>query len=299
MVGGPGEVLAETCQLVLFDPTLLSCAKKRRVEPPGRNCYFTLARKYTRVCGPLCDPSGSSQAMPALSGASTVLVSTLALVCNCTPVCSSYNDQTAEQQTYSSSPPQGIFALQKSLRGNCSGDGVPIAVGNAPPAQRNFQRKFALRQVGSSKFVVPPTIVRSKVRNNARLGKSLYRAAPGCQRDRGPFCFGKRPEEPLPRGSSGQLLRGGSTPRFFSQIRSMGSKPPGWQGTASQPLVLGPRVQPTPLLPAGSKKSPLTPRRAQKRTCLTAGPFLFPNYSSSSPAGASSARMDSEIRLCS
>ena len=47
------------------------------------------------------------------------------------------------------------------------------------------------------------------------------------------------------------------------------------------------------------QKSPLTPRRAQKRTCLAAGPFLFPNYSSSSPAGASSARMDSEIRLCS
>ena len=29
----------------------------------------------------------------------------------------------------------------------------------------------------------------------------------------------------LPRGSFGQLLRGGSTPRFFSQIRSVGSKP--------------------------------------------------------------------------
>ena len=50
-----------------FDPTLLSCAKKRRVEPPGRSCFFTLARKYTRVCGPLCDPGSSSQVMPALS----------------------------------------------------------------------------------------------------------------------------------------------------------------------------------------------------------------------------------------
>ena len=56
------------------------------------------------------------------------------------------------------SPPQGIFALQKSLRGNCGGDGVPAAVGNAPPAQRNFQRKFALRRVGSSKSVVPPRL---------------------------------------------------------------------------------------------------------------------------------------------
>ena len=101
-------------------------------------------------------------------------------------------------------PPQGIFALQKSLRGDCGGDGVPSAVGNAPPAQRNFQRKFALRQVGSSKFVVPPTSSRSKVRNNARLGKSLYRAAPGCQRDRGPSVSGgvqRNPFQGVPLGN--------------------------------------------------------------------------------------------------
>ena len=101
-----------------------------------------------------------------------------------------------------------------------------------------------MRRVWSARFVVPPTSNHSKVRNNARQENTQYRAAPGCQRDRGPFCFGKRPEEPLPRGSFGQLLRGGSTPRFFSQIRSVGSKPSGWQGTASQPLVPGPRVQP-------------------------------------------------------
>ena len=145
--------------------------------------------------------------------------------------------------------------------------GSPPQSAEAPPAQRNFQRKFALRRVGSSKFVVPLTSSRSKVRNNARLVTCPCRAAPGCQRDRGPFCFGKSPEEPLPRGSFGQLLRGGSTPRFFSQIRSVGSKPSGWQDTASQPLVLGPRVQPksppaagrhqkSPLRPAGRKKGP-------------------------------------------
>ena len=37
---GPGEVLAETCQLVLFDPTLLICEKKRGVEPPRRSCFL-------------------------------------------------------------------------------------------------------------------------------------------------------------------------------------------------------------------------------------------------------------------
>ena len=33
------DILAETCQTVLFlDPILLSCAKKSGVEPPRRNC---------------------------------------------------------------------------------------------------------------------------------------------------------------------------------------------------------------------------------------------------------------------
>ena len=109
--------------------------------------------------------------------------------------------------------------------GTAVGMGSPAQSGATLPAQRNFQRKFALRRVGSSKFVVPPTSSRSKVSNNARLGKSLYRAASGCQRDRGPSVSGRVQRNPLSRGSSGQLLRGGLTPRFFSQIRSVGSKP--------------------------------------------------------------------------
>ena len=81
--------------------------------------------------------------------------------------------------------------------GTAVGMGSPPQSRDAPPAQRNFQRKFALRQVGSSKSVVPPTIERSKVRNNARLGKSLYRAAPGCQRDRGPSVSGRVQRNPF------------------------------------------------------------------------------------------------------
>ena len=88
--------------------------------------------------------------------------------------------------------------------GTAVGMGSPPQSAEAPPAQRNFQRKFALRQVGSSKSVVPPTIERSKVRNNARLGKSLYRAAPGCQRDRGPSVSGsvqRNPFQGVPLGN--------------------------------------------------------------------------------------------------
>ena len=81
-----------------------------------------------------------------------------------------------------------VFLLCKNpCGGTAVGMGSPPQSGIAAPAQRNFQRKFALRQVGSYKFVVPPTIERSKVRNHARLGKSLYRAAPGCQRDAVPL----------------------------------------------------------------------------------------------------------------
>ena len=135
--------LAETCQLVLFDPTLLSCASITVSSRREEIAVVALAAQHnTRVCGPLCDPSGSSQAMPSLSGASTVLVSTLVLDCNCKPVCSSFNDQTAGQRTYSPSPPQGIFALQKSLRGDCGGDGVPSAVGNSSPRAKKFPEEI-------------------------------------------------------------------------------------------------------------------------------------------------------------
>ena len=88
--------------------------------------------------------------------------------------------------------------------GTAVGMGSPPQSGIAAPAQRNFQRKFALRQVGSSKFVVPPTGSRSKVRNNARPVRCPYRAAPGCQRDRGPSVSGgvqRNPFQGVPLGN--------------------------------------------------------------------------------------------------
>ena len=38
------------------------------------------------------------------------------------------------------SPPQGIFALQKSLRGDCGGDGVPAAVGRWHRPRKEISR---------------------------------------------------------------------------------------------------------------------------------------------------------------
>ena len=139
------------------------------------------------------------------------------------------------------SPPQGIFALQKSLRGGLQWRSGVLIAEDAVPAQRNFQRKFALRRVGSTKFVVPPTIEYSKVRRHARFVTCSYRAAPGSQRGRTPLFSEGVQRKPFPRVSFGQFLRGGSTPRFFAQLRSVGSNLPGWQASASLNWRLPPR----------------------------------------------------------
>ncbi len=154
---------------------------------------------------------------------STGFDSTLFLACKALLVCKMFDNLAAEQQIWKTRPPQGIFALQKSLRGGLQwGTGVLIAE-KAAPAQRNFQRKFALRRVGSTKFVVPPTIEYSKVRRHARFVTCSYRAAPGSQRGRPPLFSEGVQRKPFPRVSFGQFLRGGSTPRFFAQLRSVGS----------------------------------------------------------------------------
>ena len=188
------------------------------------------------------------------------------------------------------------FCSAKILAGDCGGDGVPAAVENAPPAQRNFRGNL-LCAASVIKSIVPRRLSAQKYVTTPDW-KNLCTGQPGVPEGPRSLCFGKSPEEPLSRGSFGQLLRGGSTPRFFSQIRSVGSKPTRLAGhcqSAPGPWTTGPpppaagRQQSPPLRPAGAKKGPASRQVA----------FLFPNYSSSSPAGASSARMDSEIRLCS
>ena len=195
---GTSVILAETCQLVLFDPTLLSCAKKRGVEPPRRNCYFTLARKYTRVCGPLCDPMGSRYEVSNHWGKLLRFLPALSFwiaIANRFAAHSTIKLPSSELTVFRR---RKAFLLCKNpCGGTAVGMGSPPQSGIAAPAQRNFQRKFALRRVGSSKFVVPPTRERSKVRNNARLVTCPCRAAPGCQRDRGPSVSGRVQRNPF------------------------------------------------------------------------------------------------------
>ena len=96
-------------------------------------------------------------------------------------------------------PPQGIFALQKSLRGGLRWGTGPSSQSGKSPAQRNFQRKFASRRVGSAKFVVPPTTERSKVRRHAQPVQPSVPGSPGCQRGRAPL---------FPKESRGNPFKG-------------------------------------------------------------------------------------------
>ena len=66
--------LAETCQAGNSTPRFLAAQRSAVSSRREEVAFVALAAQHnTRVCGPLCDPSGSSQAMPSLSGASTVL----------------------------------------------------------------------------------------------------------------------------------------------------------------------------------------------------------------------------------
>ena len=68
-----GEVLAETCQLVLFDPTLLICEKKRGGEPPRRSCPEEPLERGSSGLFPKQRDRGPS-GTPGLPGIGIVLV---------------------------------------------------------------------------------------------------------------------------------------------------------------------------------------------------------------------------------
>ena len=146
---GTSVILAETCQPGNSTPRFLS-AKRSAVSSRREEIAILRWRVNTQGSADPCAIPGGL-VLYCLTGraSSTVFASTLFLDCSCKLVCSSYNDQTAEQQIWQSSPPQGIFALQKSLRGDCGGDGVPAAVGNSSPRAKKFPEEicFAPRRV--------------------------------------------------------------------------------------------------------------------------------------------------------
>ena len=175
------------------DPILLSCAKKNGVgrqeevaqRKPFKRVFSGLFRKQ-KGCGPFEIPGVPDLQCQTSRASPTYFGSTLFLVCTALLVCKMADDLPAEQQICDTLSAARHFCSAKILAGGLRwGTGVLIAE-NAAPAQRNFQRKFALRRVGSAKFVVPPTTERSKVRRHAQPVQPSVPGSPGCQRGRCP-----------------------------------------------------------------------------------------------------------------
>ena len=156
---------------------------------PFKRVFSGLFRKQ-KGCGPFEIPGVPDLQCPPSRASSTYFGSTLFLACKYLLACKKSDNFTAEQQIWKTCPPQGIFALQKSLRGGLQWGTGDLIAEQAVPAQRNFQRKFALRRVGSCKFVVLPTTQYSKVREHARFVTLSVPGSSGCQRGRAPL-FGK------------------------------------------------------------------------------------------------------------
>ena len=181
-------------------------------------CVALAAQHNTRVCGPLCDPMGSSQVVLTLSGSPTVFYWYSLSGLQLQPGLQLIQRSTCRAADLEVFRRRKAFLLCKNpCGGTAVGMGSPPQSGIAAPAQRNFQRKFALRRVGFHKFVVPPTRERSKVRNHARLRKSLYRAVPGSLRGSSPSVWERVQRKPFSRVFFGQLLLDG---RRRSSLRS-------------------------------------------------------------------------------
>ena len=117
--------LAETCQPVHFSTprflaTQRNAVSSRREEvaqrKPFKRVFSGLFRKQ-KGCGPFEIPGGPELQCPPSRASSTYFGSTLFLACKYLLTCKKSDDFTAEQQIWKTCPPQGIFALQKSLRG--------------------------------------------------------------------------------------------------------------------------------------------------------------------------------------
>ena len=191
----PGVDWQYPASLVGFDPTLLSCAKKRGVEPPRRSC-FRCAYRATEQKG--CDPFD----IPGF------------LISNCYPVERFYGFRQ-----HSRSGLQLQTSLQLVQRSTCRAADLAVFA-----AARHFCSAKILAPSRVSQVCRTPDQQPLKSTNQRPTGNL---PAPGSPRvPEGPrsLCLGKSPEKTLPKG----FLWATSSRRLDTvidaQLRSVGSK---------------------------------------------------------------------------
>ena len=141
-------------------------------------------------------------------------------------------------------PPQGIFALQKSLRVGCDGGRGSSSQRGKSPRKEISRGNLLCAESGLPNLSYPRRLSAQKYVSTLNWYNRPYRAARGA-RGAAPLCFRRSPEETLSRVSSGQFLRGGSTPRFFAQLRNVGSNHPAGRFLPESHWRLPPRTAKT------------------------------------------------------
>ena len=170
---------------------------------PFKRVFSGLFRKQ-KGCGPfdiLWVPDLqclTSRAPPTYYG------STLFPVCTALLVCKMSDDLPAEQQIWKTCPPQGIFALQKSLRVGCDGGRGSSSQRTQPPRKEISRGNLLCAELGLPSLSYPSTREYSKVREHARFVTLSVPGSSGCQRGRRPSVWEgvqRKPFQGFPLGN--------------------------------------------------------------------------------------------------
>ena len=161
---------------------------------------FTLARKYIRVCGPLCDPMGSRHEAPDQYGNLLRFLSALSFwiaIANWLAARSTINLPSNK----SGSPyRRKVFLLCKNPCGRAAvGDGGPHGRGRRPRAKK-FPEEICFAPSRVSQVCRTPDYRAFKSTQARSTGTTVRTGQPGVPEGPLPLCFRKSPEKTLLKG---------------------------------------------------------------------------------------------------
>ena len=173
---------------------------------------------------------------------STYFGSTLFLACKYPLVCKKSDDFRAEQQIWKTCPPQGIFALQKSLRRAAMGDGGPHRRGGSPRAKK-FPEEICFAPSRVLQICRTPDYRVLKSTQYAQLVQPFVPGSSGVPEGPLPLCFGRSPEETLSKGFLWAISSRRLDTALLCAAKKRGVESPGWQASASGTLAPAPRQE--------------------------------------------------------
>ena len=173
---------------------------------------------------------------------STYFGSTLFLACKYPLVCKKSDDFRAEQQIWKTCPPQGIFALQKSLRRAAMGDGGPHRRGGSPRAKK-FPEEICFAPSRVLQICRTPDYRVLKSTQYAQLVQPFVPGSSGVPEGPLPLCFGRSPEETLSKGFLWAISSRRLDTALLCAAKKRGVESPGWQASSSGTLAPAPRQE--------------------------------------------------------